>query len=91
MFLKDGGARLDYEIDWTAVCGPDRGIEASDWSVVPAREGGVRILGQAIEGNRTIAWVEGGREGDVVGLVNRVAFTDGTADERSVTLRVGER
>lgn len=91
LFLKDPGARIDYAIDWTAACGPGRGIAASSWSVRPAGDHGLTIAETGVDGATTTAWIEGGREGDVVTLVNRVTFTDGAIDERSVTLRVGER
>ncbi len=91
LFLKDPAARLDYAIDWTAALAVGRSIAGSSWQVVPARDGGVRVAASSVEGATTVAWVEGGREGDVVLLVNRVTFSDGLVDERSVTLRVGER
>lgn len=91
MFLKDPDARLDYEVDWSAMCGAERAVVASSWRVSPEREGGVAVSGQSLDGNIARAWVDGGREGEVVAVVNRAVFSDGAIDERSITIRVGER
>jgi hypothetical protein len=91
MFLKDPAARLDYEVDWSAICGPDRAVVAADWTVTPQQDGGVTIADESLEACVARVWIEGGRDGDVVSLVNRAIFSDGTIDERSVPIRVGER
>ncbi len=91
LFLKDPGARLDYAVDWTAACGTGRTIAASSWHAAPEGEGGILIVDDAVEGAVARVWIEGGREGEVAQLVNRVTLSDGTVDERSVTIRVGER
>ncbi|MFN7177295.1 MAG: hypothetical protein ACK4MX_10460 [Thermaurantiacus sp.] len=91
MFLKDPDARLDYEVDWSAVCGPDRDIVQSEWTVTPPREAGVTIVDESLEDCVARVWVQGGQDGDVVALVNRAMFSDGAIDERSVAIRVGER
>jgi hypothetical protein len=91
LFLKDRHARLDYRVDWAAMCGDGRTIASSEWRLEPSAGGGVLIVGSDVEGTSTRVWIEGGRDGEVVALVNHVAFSDGSIDERSVTVRVGER
>jgi hypothetical protein len=91
MFLKDPNARLDYEVDWSAMCGADRSIVSSSWLVSPQREGGVAVSGDSLDGNVARVWIDGGEDGDLVLVVNRAVFSDGAIDERSVTIRIGER
>jgi hypothetical protein len=91
MFLKDADATLDYRVDWSAATVGGLTIVASSWAAGPAGAGGLVIVDSGLDG--AVAWVRlgGGTPGDVCLVRNRAAFSDGSADERSLTIRVGER
>lgn len=91
MFLKDPGARLDYRFDWSERLAGGIAIVASEWAVAPSGTGGPVIESSAIEGAETIVWLSGGRVGQVHALRNRVSFSDGQVDERSLIIRMETR
>lgn len=89
-YLKDPEATLDYAIDWTPYL-DGRTIAASDWSVAPDEAGGIAIGEAGFDGARTAARLTGGIAGHSYSLANRVAFSDGSSDDRSLVLRVEQR
>jgi len=81
---------IDYAIDW-AMYLDGKAIVASDWSVSPEEEGGVAVEDASFDTTRTAARASGGLSGHVYSLANQVILSDGSSDERSVTLRVEQR
>jgi hypothetical protein len=91
MFLKDEDATLDYCVDWSAALAGDVTIVASEWAVSPQEAGGVSVVDDGVDGAAARAWLGGGAAGHVYLVRNRVQFSDGCTDERSLTLRVEGR
>ena len=90
-FLKDPQSRVDYAIDWGAGYLVGQTIAGSAWSVVPVEPDGVAIDAAAFEPSRTTATLSGGMAGRVYSVCNRVTFSDGRSDDRSIIVRVEER
>ena len=91
-YLKDPGASIDYSFDWSAgYLANGQTVSASVWSVSPLETSGVSVLGTFATGLQTSAQVAGGVTGRVYRLTNRVTFSDGRSDERSLTVRVEDR
>ncbi len=91
MFLKDPDAIIDYAIDWAGGYLAGQTIAASAWSVAPAGPAAPTVLAAVIDGGRTVATLAGGTAGTVCRVTNRVTFSDGRSDERSLTLRIDAR
>ncbi|MFN7173684.1 MAG: hypothetical protein ACK4MT_03115 [Thermaurantiacus tibetensis] len=91
MFLKDPDARLDYRFDWSDWTEGGVALAASEWAVEPAVAGGLVAESPAIEGTATLVWLTGGAPGQVYAVRNRVTFSDGAIDERSIVVRVENR
>lgn len=91
MFLKDPETVIDYQVDWTAALAAGSGLQTSEWAVVPGEAGGVAVVWSAVDGAMATARLAGGVPGHVYLVGNRVAMTDGTIDERSLTVRVEDR
>jgi hypothetical protein len=89
-YLKDPDAVADYAIDW-ALYLDGRAIVASSWSVNPEEAGGAAIEEASFEPGRTAARVSGGLAGHGYSLANHVTLSDGSSDDRSITLRVEQR
>lgn len=90
LYVKDPGARVEYQVDWALPAGA-AGLAASEWRVEPAEADGVELVSAARVERTTAATVGGGIAGRVYRVTNRVSMTDGRAEERSLTLRVEER
>jgi hypothetical protein len=91
MFLKDPDATIDYAVDWAAGYLAGQTIVASVWAVAPAGPTAPRVLADIVDGGRAIATIAGGVAGGVFRITNRVTFSDGRSDERTLTLRVEQR
>lgn len=91
LFLKDPESELDYRVDWSSAITGDVALAASEWRVEPVEPGGVAVASQAIAGREALVRLRGGQVGHGYRVGNRVRFSDGTSDERSLTLRVEER
>jgi hypothetical protein len=89
-YLKDPDAAVDYAIDWAPYL-DGRTIVASDWSVEPEETGGIAIGEAGFDGARTAARASGGIAGHSYSLANHVTLSDGSSDDRSLTLRVEQR
>lgn len=89
-YLKDPGSRVDYAIDWSPYL-DGQAIAASLWSVVPDEAGGVAVEESSFEPARSAARLAGGLIGHAYSVSNRVTFSDGSTDVRSITLRVEAR
>lgn len=91
MFLKDPGARLDYRFDWSERLTGGITLVASSWAVAPATADAPAIESSSIDGAETVVWLAGGAPGQVFAVRNRVEFSDGQVDERSLVFRVEDR
>lgn len=89
-YLKDPQSRVDYAIDWSGDLA-GRTIAASQWIVSPAETGGVAVEESSFDPNRSAARLSGGIVGHIYQVGNRVTLSDGSVDERSITLRAEER
>ncbi|HYN45762.1 MAG TPA: hypothetical protein VES64_03635 [Allosphingosinicella sp.] len=89
-YLKDPEARVDYAIDW-ALYLDDQTIVASAWSVEPDEEGGLAVDEESFALARAAARLSGGVVGHSYSVSNLVTLSDGSADSRSIILRVEER
>jgi hypothetical protein len=89
-YLKDPAARVDYAIDWTPYL-DGQSILASVWAVAPDEPDGVAVAEAGFAAARTVARLEGGILGRSYRVSNQVTLSDGSVDERSITLRVEER
>lgn len=88
MFVKDPGARLDYRLDWTDRLAPGVVLVASSWNASPE---GLQLSDMSFEGPVALVWAAAGTAGHRYRLTNRVQFSDGSVDERTMLLRVEER
>lgn len=91
IFLKDPAARLDYAVDWSINVLNGATIAASDWHVDPVEPGGIAVASTVAAPTRTGATLEGGVPGHVYRIANRIALSDGRADERSLAVRIEAR
>ena len=89
--LKDPGAALDYRIDWGGVLADGVTLVSSAWSIAPDVGGGLVADGGGLAGAAAVTRLSGGVAGHVYRVSNRVTFSDGGADERTLVVRVGER
>jgi hypothetical protein len=89
-YLKDPESRVDYAIDWSPYL-DGQAIQTSQWLVVPDEAGGVAVEDSSFEPARTAARLGGGVTGHSYSVSNAVTFSDGSADRRSITLRVEAR
>ena len=89
-YLKDPDAQVDYAIDW-ALYLDGQTIVDSAWSVEPDEAGGLVVDEDSFALERTAARLSGGVVGHSYSISNLVTLTDGSADARSIILRVEER
>lgn len=89
-YLKDPGARIDYAIDWAPYL-DGQSILASEWQISPMEAGGIAMVEASFSGAKAAARLQGGIVGRTYRLGNLVTLSDGSVDERSITLRVEER
>jgi hypothetical protein len=90
-YLKDPQSRVDYAVDWGDAYLQGQTIVGSGWTVVPLEEDGLEIEAESFSLTRASARISGGVAGHVYSVSNQVALSDGTLDERSLTLRVEQR
>lgn len=91
MFVKDPDAVLDYRVDWGDALVAGLAIVSSEWRIDPVEPGGIGIGSHAVAGAVAAATLTAGLRGHVYRAGNRVTFSDGMVDERSVVIRVEER
>ena len=80
---------IDYAVDWQAAYLAGQTIAQSDWVVAPA--GGLTVAVATHDSGISTATLTGGARGCVYRLTNRVIFSDGRRDERSLDVRVEDR
>jgi hypothetical protein len=90
-YLKDPQSRIDYELDWGAGYLDGQTIVASAWAVTPVEEDGLTVESDSFGLMRSAVRIAGGVAGHVYSLTNRVTLSDGSIDERSISLRVEQR
>jgi hypothetical protein len=90
-YLKDPQSRIDYEVDWGGGYLDGQTIAASTWTVTPSESGGLTVESDSFDLMRSAARIGGGVVGHVYSVANRVTLSDGTVDERSLSLRVEQR
>lgn len=90
-YLKDPDANLDYTVDWRAGYLGTATIITSSWTVLPVEPGGVTIAGEAQAQTHASVNLTGGIPGHLYRIGNQVVLSDGTIDERSITVRVEQR
>lgn len=88
VFLKDPAAVIDYAVDWQAAYLAGATIIDSRWVVVPD---GLMVAAASHDAGRSTVTLSGGARGAVYRLTNRVTFSDGRSDERSLDVRVEDR
>lgn len=91
IFLKDPAATIDYAVDWSAGYLAGQSISAADWLVAPVEAGGITLAASRVEPGRAVATLAGGVSGRVYRVTNRVTFSDGRNDDRTLVVRVEER
>lgn len=91
IFLKDPAAVVDYVVDWQTAYLEGQTIVASVWNIEPDEADGVEVAAASFDAGRSQATLRGGRQGQFYRLHNRVTFSDGGSDERSLALRVEDR
>ena len=91
MFLKDADAVIDYRVDWSAAVGEGESIASSSWSVRPLEPGGISVESGVLEDKLAVVRLGGGIAGHVYRVGNRVTFSDGRVEERSLAIRVEQR
>ena len=89
-YLKDPEARVDYAIDWSGYL-DGQTIAESQWTATPDEAGGIAIEQSSFDLNRSAVRLSGGTAGRLYRVTNRVTFSDGSVDERSIALRVEDR
>lgn len=82
---KDPNAKRSLGHDWADNIGTDT-ITASTWTATPV---GLTLTGEDYDTKNTSVWVEGGTDGTVYRLLNRVTLASGGTDDK--TLRVWVR
>jgi hypothetical protein len=90
-YLKDPQAQVNYRIDWGAHYLGEQLLMTSDWQVSPQEDGGLTIIDQGREDQRTSVAVSGGIAGHRYRLTNRVTLSSGESDERSISFQIEER
>lgn len=91
LYLKDPAASIDYTIDWSAGYLGTAVLADSQWSIQPQQPQGLAALTQSFSDRQSTVTLGGGLCGAVYRVTNRVTLNDGRSDERSLTIRVGDR
>ena len=86
-FVKDPGAKLDWNFDWEAWLEEGETITASVFSV----SSGLTLVSNTFTSSNSTVWLQGGRSGQVYKVTNTITTSLGRIDERSVTIRVRDR
>lgn len=90
-YLKDPQSRVDYAMDWASDYLDGQTIAASLWQVDPDEADGIFVDAASHDLTRSAVTLSGGIPGHVYRITNRVTFSDGRRDDRSILLRVEDR
>jgi hypothetical protein len=91
IFVKDPGAAIDYAVDWSAGYLAGQTVAESAWTAAPAEAGGLAVEASAMLPGKTVVTLAGGIAGHLYRITNKVRFSDGRSDERTLVVRVEER
>lgn len=86
-FIHDPQAVLDYYIDWHAWLVGDT-ITDSAWTT---DDTDITVASDAIVGDYTQVWLDGGAVGSLVTLTNHITTAAGREDDRTLRLVVRQR
>lgn len=90
-YLKTPVGALDYAVDWGTNYLDGQAVADSVWSVLPVEPGGVTVAAHVRGDQITQATLDGGVDGHVYRVENRVTLSDGRVDARTLTVRVDAR
>lgn len=83
--VKDPGAKLDYQIDWSQWLDGDQ-IVASTWSI----NNGLTVESSNHNGQVTTVWLSGGVPGIAV-VINEITTQLGRIDRRSIRVMIASK
>lgn len=86
---KDPDEVLDYYIDWTKELMPGDTIATSNFDLAVAS--GVVINSQSFTGPITSLWLQGGTEGTVAIVHNRITTNQGRTEDQTVILPISSK
>jgi hypothetical protein len=86
LLTKDPNARLDYGFDWTGFL-KGKTITASSW-VIPA---GLINEGEALSSTVATVILSGGVLAKQYEITNRITASDGTIDQRSLSILIQKK
>ena len=94
--LKDPAAIVDYTFDWNdgyldSTSSPAETIDTSTWAISPADSPGMTVSSDSKTNTTATAFFTGGVVGVVYLATNKITTTGGRTDERTITIRVGDR
>ena len=94
--LKDPSAIVDYTFDWNdgyldSTSSPAETISTSTWAISPADSPGMTVSSNSKTATTATAFFTGGVVGNVYLATNHITTTGGRTDERTLTIRVGDR
>lgn len=84
--MKSPGSLLDYGIDWTELLEEGETVDSADWSI-----SGATLAQNRIDGNVTVAWVDGGESGYKAKLTCKMTTSVGRIYERTILIPVRQR
>jgi hypothetical protein len=87
--LIDPDAKLDYAMDWSDWLAEGDAISTHQWSITP--QSGSPTQPTLTNDTQATVTVQGFEAGKVYVLTDKITTTAGLIDERSITLRAGER
>ena len=83
----DPGDELDYALDWTLWLSAGEIITSSEW-IVPNN---LTASNDSFSTTKTIVWLTGGVQPEVLVVKNRITTSDGRTVIKSVLLPVGQQ
>jgi hypothetical protein len=88
LLTKDPAAQLDYGFDWSVYIGSSgKTISASTWTIPD----GLVSHGDSSSSTATSVILSGGTLAKAYNVVNLVTFSDGTIDQRSMTILIQKK
>lgn len=87
-FTKDPDAVLDYAVDWSAWLGGDE-IASSQWLLEDGAL--IELVTDTHTARKATVWLRGGQEGTTYLVTNRIVTAGGRTDDRTISVKVGDR
>lgn len=92
--MKDAGAKLPVELDWTGDLAAGDSISTAEWTVVPNEVGGLvvsspMVSSPMVNGLKLNADLDGGIEGRLYQVKAKITTALGHRDVRSIVIRIG--